>query len=219
MRRNEPIELLTNDVSFRGAFLRTDAPPSARQLVRISLVLPVVNKVVSTHAMVIRTVAVSDPEGKVPGFGVQFWGPMDDPRTWEQFIYDLKHKELAGIPAARVTDKVRRSSERFQLSIEVKLDGKTAVTRDVSLTGMAVRTDLPMPIGTRARLDLAAANGDRLTLDVVVRRKIEEPGFRGLGVEFIDLPLESKVELVAFLEANTPDEDDDTYVSFDESET
>ncbi len=219
VRRNEPVELLTNDVSFRGAFLRSDSPPALRQLVRISLVLPPGGKMVSCHAMVVRVVEPRDPEGRIPGFGVQFWGPMDDARAWEQFINDLKAKERAGVPSARITDKVRRSSQRFQLSIEVELDGKTAVTRDVSLSGMAVRTNVPMPVGTRARLELrAGGSGERLSLEVVVRRKIEEPDFRGLGVEFVDMPIPSKVELLAFLEANSPEDDDVVFVDDDDRE-
>lgn len=206
VRRNETVELLTNDVSFRGAFLRTDSPPAARQLVRVSFVLSP-TKTVSAHAMVVRVVSVGDPGANVPGVGIQFWGPMDDAKAWEQFIYELKAKERAGMPAARATDKVRRASERFRLSLEVNLDGRTFVTRDVSLNGMAVRTDSPMPVGMRARMHVSAPGREPIALDVVVRRQIDEPGFRGLGVEFVDVPPETKAALVDFVRANAPAED------------
>ena len=35
LTRGEGVDLMTTDVSFRGAFLRTDAPPALRQLVRV----------------------------------------------------------------------------------------------------------------------------------------------------------------------------------------
>ena len=36
-RGHEAVALLTEDVSFRGLFLRTDSPPTLRQLVRIEI--------------------------------------------------------------------------------------------------------------------------------------------------------------------------------------
>ncbi len=125
VRRNETVELLTNDVSFRGAFIRTDAPPALRQLVRVSFQLPD-GPIVSGHAMVVHVVApaqVVDSENRVPGMGIQFWGPVDQGRAWEQFIHELKRKERLGILPAKASDKVRRISERFKLSLEVVLDG------------------------------------------------------------------------------------------------
>jgi hypothetical protein len=205
-RRNEVIELLTNDVSFRGAFLRSDAPPLLRQLLRVSFALPS-GKKISAHAMVVRIIAVGNSEGAVPGFGLQFWGALDDAKSWEQFVYDLKVKERAGAASARITDKVRRSSERFRLAIAVALDGKKAVTRDVSLTGIAVRTALPMPIGTQARLSLSAPSAETIALDVVVRRKIEEPDFKGLGLEFVDVSPEARATLLEFVKAHAPGDD------------
>src|SRR5262249_55609122 len=160
-------------------------PPQLRQLVKVELVLPE-KVIVSGHAMVVhitsRPEGVPKGEGPVPGIGLQFWGPIEHAREWEQFIHDLKRRERAGVAAAGATDKVRRSSERFKLAIEVTFDGIRTMTRDVSESGMAIRTDLAIPVGTRASLELRA--GDRLMkFDVVVRRAIDEPGFRGLGVE------------------------------------
>jgi len=204
VRRGEPTELLTNDVSFRGAFLRTDAPPALRQLVKVSLVLPD-GAEVSAHAMVVHVVE-KGPD-RVPGAGLQFWGPVTNPKEWDQFVHELKAKEKAGLPSARATDKVRRSSERFKLQIDVILDGENAKTRDLSYTGLAVATNLAMPLGARARLSLLANGKEPVFVDVVVRRKIDETRFKGLGLEFVDVTDEARQAIVDFVRGNAPKEE------------
>ena len=130
-RRHQMVEFLTNDVSFRGVFIRTDAPLALRQLLKFELVLP--EKVmVSGHAMVVHVAARPDGQGKgegpVPGMGLQFWGPIVHGKEWEKFIHDLKSRERAGIAAAKATDRVRRASERFKLAIRDLRSGKDTAT-------------------------------------------------------------------------------------------
>lgn len=208
LRRNEQIELLTNDVSYRGAFIRTDAPPALRQLLRVTFTLPSNGTVVSAHGMVVRVVTKGEggDASRVPGIGVQFWGPIDQPKAWDEFIYDLKQREKAGLPSARATDKVRRSSERFKLALDVELDGQPLVTRDVSETGMAIRTSSNMPVGMRATLQIRRQR-ESIVVDVVVRRRIDEPGFKGLGVEFVDVPPAARQSIVDIVRSNAPGED------------
>jgi hypothetical protein len=208
VRRKETIELLTNDVSFRGVFIRTDAPPALRQLVKIELVLPT-SVVVSGHAMVVHVAATDGlPKGEcnIPGIGLQFWGPLAHQKEWEQFIHEVRQRERAGAATANATDKVRRASERFKLAIEVTFDGKTSMLRDISENGMAIRTGLAMPVGTHAKLEMRASD-QVLTFNVIVRRTIQEPDFRGLGVELVDLDAEKRAALVGFVRANTPSEE------------
>jgi hypothetical protein len=195
-RRGDDVELITNDVSFRGAFLRTDAPPALRQLVRVAFVMPS-GELVSAHAMVVHVVQPGN--GGVPGVGLQFWGPVQESKAWEKYVYELKVRQRAGISASRATDKVRRSSERFKLQLEVIVDGRRLSTRDLSETGMAIRSDSAMPVGTRAHMQVHANGYPSLALDVIVRRRIEEPSFKGLGVEFVDIKPETKASLMAVL--------------------
>jgi len=197
VRRGDNVELMTNDVSFRGAFLRTDAPPALRQLVRVAFVMPG-GELVSAHAMVVHVVPPGSGDG-IPGVGVQFWGPIQESKAWEKYVYELKIKERAGIASSRATDKVRRSSERFKLALEVIVDGRRLSTRDVSETGMAIRSESAMPVGTRAHMQVHANGHPSLALDVIVRRRIEEAGFKGLGVEFVDVKPETKDALLALL--------------------
>jgi hypothetical protein len=209
VRRSQTIELLTNDVSFRGVFIRTDSPPTLRQLVKFELVLPS-GVVISGHAMVVHIAKRPEDEpkgeGSIPGIGLQFWGPIANARDWEQFIHALRARERAGMAAAKATDKVRRASERFKLALEVTLDGKTSVTGDVSENGMAIRTELKMPIGARAEVELRAGD-ETMKFDVVVRRAIDQKDFRGLGVEFVDLEPAKRSALVAFVRTNAPSEE------------
>jgi hypothetical protein len=212
IRRNQAIEFLTNDVSFRGVFLRTDAPPALRQLVRVELVLPS-GLVVSGHAMVVH-LAAREPNGSaagggqeaIPGVGLQFWGPLLHMKEWEQFIHHLKHRHHAGTATARRTDKIRRASERFKVSLEVVFDGATSMTRDISENGMAIRSDAEMPVGARVSLEMRAGS-DLIAFDVVVRRSIRDPDFVGLGVEFVNLDGEKRDALLAFVRKNTPSEE------------
>lgn len=208
VRRNETIELLTNDVSYRGVFIRTDAPPSLRQLLRVTLVLPNGGAKVSAHGMVVRVVTKAEggDANRVPGVGLQFWGPIDQPKVWDQFIYDLKMREKAGLPNARATDKVRRSSERFKMALDVALGGETMTTRDLSETGMAVLTNSSLPVGTRTTLQIRRGR-ESIVVDVVVRRRIQEPGFTGLGVEYVDVPPTARQSIVDLVRSSAPEED------------
>jgi len=215
-RRGDNVELLTNDVSFRGAFIRTDAPPALRQLVRVAFTLPG-GAQVSAHAMVVHVVPPNDPHEHVPGIGVQFWGPIQEAKAWEQFVYDLKMKEKKGGLSASATDKVRRSSERFKLSLDVVLDGKATKTRDLSESGVAIQSDSPMPVGLRAHMTITAPGYDKVGVDVIVRRRIDEPGFKGLGVEFAEMTAQVKTALMSLLKANSH-EDDAVFVDFGDPE-
>jgi hypothetical protein len=205
VRRGERVELLTNNVSYRGAFIRTDSPPALRQLVKVTFSLPD-GRNVSAHAMVVHVIEPNGSE-RVPGVGVQFWGPIGESKSWEQFIYDLKQREKAGVPSARATDKVRRASERFKLELDVALGGEKAVTRDFSETGMAIRTQHAMPIGARIQANVKTPMGETISIDVIVKRHIEEPGFKGIGVEFADVTTEQKRDLIDIIRAYSHDED------------
>jgi len=204
VRRGETVDLMTNDVSFRGAFLRTDAPPALRQLVRVALVVPT-GEVVSAHAMVVHVVQANG--SNIPGAGVQFWGPLQESKAWEKYVYDLKVKQRAGTPSSRASDKVRRASERFKLQLEVIIDGRRLSTRDLSENGMAIRSESAMPVGTRAHMQVHSNGHPSIALDVIVRRRIEESDFKGLGVEFVDLSPDARSALMSILRPAASEED------------
>ena len=192
-RGGEFVDLLTNSVSFKGAFIRTDAPPQLRQLVKLSFKTPQ-GLTVNVHAMVVYVVEPGDPQ-KIPGVGVQFWGPIDQPKTWERFVQELRVQAKEGTLTASEVDKVRRGSERFRMSLDVMIGDDLGQTRDLSLTGMAVRTDLAFEVGMRVFLTVSTKAGDKLDTYVIIRRQIREPNFTGVGVEFVDVTPEAMATL------------------------
>ncbi len=217
VRRGGNVDLMTNDVSFRGAFLRTDTPPALRQLVRVAFTLPG-GEIVSGHAMVVHVVPPG-PDGVVPGMGVQFWGPVQGAKAWEQYVFKLKMQEKAGLSSSRVTDKVRRTSERFKLSLDVVIDGKRLSTRDVSENGMAIRSESAMPVGVRATLQIHTPDGAApIAVDIIVRRRIDEPDFRGLGVEYTDISNATRNAILSLLRAHAPESDKAIFVEHDDPE-
>jgi hypothetical protein len=217
-RRTEEEELLTNDVSYRGAFVRTDAPASLRALLKVSFELPNGGVKVSGHGMVVRVVTKGEggDAARVPGIGLQFWGPIENQRAWDQFIHELKVRERAGMPAARATDKTRRISERFRMALDVQLGSETSHTRDVSETGMAIRTTSNLPVGTRTTLQIRRHN-ESVVVDVIIRRRIDEPEFKGVGVEYVDVPKSARLSILAMVAEGTPSEEI-VYIDADDPE-
>jgi hypothetical protein len=207
-RGQEVTRLMTDDVSFRGAFLRTDAPAPMRQLVRVAFTLPD-HQVVAGHAMVVHVVppsAVKTGGARVPGMGVQFWGDVKGADHWARFIQKLKAApgRTASIPPPGTHDPIRRSSSRFRIKLEVRLPDRPEMiglaTRDISEDGMCVATDVNYPPGLKARLMLIhPATAEAFPVDVIVRRHVKEADFSGMGVEFMDKSPEAREQLLTFL--------------------
>ncbi len=86
------LSLFTDDVSFRGMFLCTEAPPPVRQLIRIETILPPNNVPFATHGMVVYVIGKDDASGRSPGVGVQFYGMGDERRAWEAFIQFIQRR-------------------------------------------------------------------------------------------------------------------------------
>lgn len=84
-------ETLTDDVSFRGAFLRTDLVMGPRKLVRVSFILPDQQEV-SGHAMVVHVLPESEGSDgalRQSGIGIEFFGEISGRKRWDAFIQEL----------------------------------------------------------------------------------------------------------------------------------
>ncbi len=91
-RGREGVPLLTEDVSFRGVFLRMDAPPALGQLVRLEVTIPE-DPTFRAHAVVHRVTSAGDG---APGVGMQFFGLDGRKRAhWESFV-DRIREDRAG---------------------------------------------------------------------------------------------------------------------------
>ena len=62
------------------------------------------------------------------------------------------------------------------------------------------------PVGTRTTLQIRRHH-ESIVVDVVVRRRIEEKDFTGLGVEYVDVPPTTRQSIVELVRAGAPDED------------
>lgn len=83
-------QLVTADVSYRGMFLCTDTPPALRQLVRLEIHLSA-NETLSLHAMAVHVVPPTDPKGRPPGVGVQFYAvDRASASRWGRYIDQVR---------------------------------------------------------------------------------------------------------------------------------
>ena len=216
IRTREIQSLLTEDVSFRGVFLRMDAPPSLRQLVRLEIVLPE-GATLHVHAMVVYRVAPG--KDQAPGAGMQFYGLEGRERAqWDAFVKRVRDETPISAPYPVVLappdspDAVRRKHERYAVRFEVRVSTVDELvslyTRDISRGGMALDTDLDLELGTEVGLDLVhPQTTEMFELDAIVRRRIRLPGARGLAVEFTEMSEERRESLAAFIGPLLPKEE------------
>lgn len=88
---HETREITTDDVSFRGAFLRTELATGPRKLVRVSFLLPDHHEV-SGHAMVVRVMTAGEASYRAVlegGIGIEFFGEISGRHRWDAFIQEL----------------------------------------------------------------------------------------------------------------------------------
>lgn len=220
LSRKGEVPVLTGDVSFRGAFLRTDNPPQLRQLLRVRFEMPPefgpspADRELSTTGMVAHVVSVGDAAGRAPGAGVEFYGLDGELRDkWERFIHLVEahhadaHEEPAVIMPGGAVDPVQRRHPRFDRQIRVELvpvaaeqpgtNPCVATTEDISRGGMFIRTDLPFSVGAGLLVTLAHS-AVTFPIECIVRRRVF--GTRaGIAVEFMEMSPQTTLSLIDFL--------------------
>ena len=189
------VHLLTEDVSFRGLFLRTDSPPRLRQLVRIEIDLPS-KKQFSAHGMAVHVVEAPGTAGRVPGVGVQFYAvDREASAVWDEFVNSIKDSFATDAKKAEVLappnalDPIRRRFPRYRAPLEVRFrtidDLYTAYARDVSKGGIFVTTERVLPAGTEVLLTIVRPDSEAsFEVEGIVRRQVRTPALSGVGVEF-----------------------------------
>jgi|HubBroStandDraft_1064217.scaffolds.fasta_scaffold00929_6 PilZ domain-containing protein len=81
------LEVVTEDVSFGGLFLRVDAPPAVMQLVEIQMALPPLGRHVRLHGMVVHVLLPGHGAERASGIGIELRGLSGDGRaTWGAFV-------------------------------------------------------------------------------------------------------------------------------------
>lgn len=205
IRNKEILSLMTEDVSFRGVFVKMIAPPALRQLVRMEVPLPD-GPTLQVHAMVVFRVA---PGGDaVAGAGMQFYGLEGRERAqWDHFVQSVRDalpKSARAPEGVAENSDDRRAFERFAVRFEVRVSTVdelvTLYTRDISKGGMAVETDMELEPGTDVGLDLIhPKTAATFELEATVRRKIRQPSAMGLAVEFKEMTPAQREELERFI--------------------
>jgi hypothetical protein len=211
--------LLTENVSYRGLFVRTDTPPPLRQLVKLETQLPPEATPFVTHGMSVFVIQPDDQNGRAPGAGIQFYGMGDERRAWEAFVNHIRQKArvegnaalgTGSSPSLQGPEPVRRRHERIAITLEVRPasveDLMRLWTRDVSAGGMFLSASEPRPeVGARLQLTIwHPTTGGSFALDVIVRRHGDHPGGAGVGVEFLGMTDARRRELFQFITATTP---------------
>jgi hypothetical protein len=99
--------------------------------------------------------------------------------------------------AHRRHERTRHSLQLVYVSDELEIE---ATTRDLSMSGVFVCTQVLDPIGTRCQLAILIDGGPPLKLSAVVRRVVEHDAIGGMGVEFDKVGASERVWLEKTIE-------------------
>lgn len=211
LRRQGPAPVLTGDVGFRGALLRTDAPPPLRQLLLLRFALPPGEERIELHAMAVWNVPPGSGS-RSPGVGVQFYAvPPETQKRWNEFIRwvvrthpEARASTVSMTPDA--VDPVRRLHERVEASLAVRARGPAGVrvltTRFVSRGGMFLWMSPPGEVGTRLELEiLHPSSGAAVQVHGIVRSALDHAGRPGVGVELVGVGERTRDEIMSFVAA------------------
>jgi hypothetical protein len=208
--RSGDVLALTDDISFRGAFLRLDRLPPKMQLLQMRFALPPSDAPLVLHGMGVHLVQPGAGDGRPPGVGVEFYGLDGEPRrTWETFVRYIRdtfpeseREPVVRAPAGAVA-VVNRRHARHAAELRVEIEPRDAllsfVTENISRGGMFIRTDLALGEGTTVRVHLVHPETQvTFGLECVVRRRVFGTD-AGLGVEFANMTDRTRADLARFV--------------------
>jgi uncharacterized protein (TIGR02266 family) len=105
--------------------------------------------------------------------------------------------------------KERRQHPRLSIAVEVDFGSEhnfySAQTRDISIGGLFIETDIALPIGTKVGVDLKFLQ-KKLHVEAEVTWALLGEGDEsaGVGVRFVDLPPSAKKSIEAFMVLREP---------------
>lgn len=184
----------TEDVSFGGLFLRTAAPSSLRQLVRIRTTLPFSHGPFQSSAVVTRRIEPGDASGQVAGMGLAFFGLGGAEREqWDRFVVEAATRcsTLAETPFQALRSDVSTASVEAQadapvldVSVGSLEDLFVLHSRDASRAGIFLATDPDFSPGQKVTLHVTHAKSQsELWIPCLVKRVVRTRS-RGIAVEF-----------------------------------
>ncbi len=214
--------LFTEDVSFRGVFVRTDTPPPLRALVELRLLIPPGHVAFTTHGMAVHVVVPDNGMGRTPGVGVELYGLDREAREeWEEFVRQVSvscppsEDQAPLVSAAPPKEPIRRRSKRhtavLRVQVETMRDLYELYTGDVSNGGMFIATEVELAPRTQVVVHVPHPESDEVfLLDAVVRHRQNTPGLSGVGVEFAPMDRARRHQFLDFVRGGIHvDEDED----------
>ena len=185
---SKTIDAFTEDVSYRGLFVRTDEAIALRQLLGVEARLPPDDYAFSSHGMAVFCMPVGNPSGRAPGMGVQFYAMGPERSRWEEYIRSVRDQQALEQAAEQLAEPIRRKHPRvdvrFRVTPSSPSDLLAMYTQNVSKGGMFLETDQEVGEGTALQLDIVHPQSQEVfTLPAVVRHQIST----GIGVEFHEI--------------------------------
>ncbi len=202
-------ELVTEDVSHGGLFLRTELELGLRQLVRVSMLLPPhADHFEAAGKIVHQLPHVQGDRGG--GIGIQFYGLGSDARArWATFIASVREfpeaneRSASLASAAPVTPLfVRGKSCAFWLKIHVATltDLITLFRRDITRKRMFVLTERPCFVGDLVGLWVVHPHTDDVfELAGRVARCVRDHGVGGIDLALLDIDHERMLRFEEFV--------------------
>jgi type IV pilus assembly protein PilZ len=224
---NRVRSMLTEEVSYRGCFLRTDTPPRLRQLVQLKLVLPPGDRAIQVHGIVVHFVEPLNPADRTPGIGIQFYALDQETRgAWEEFIRYVEKRFSLAVDQSPLTlpdgssEPIRRRYARYTAVLRVSVQTVDELfdlfARDVSKGGMFIETSTELAVGQPVIINVHhPERDDTLLLDAVVRRVQRRPT-PGVGVEFVRMDKERREEFMEFVRGGIVVDDEPRIVDPDD---
>lgn len=198
-------ELFTEDVSYRGIFVRTDTPRQARSLVLMDIRGPN-GEELELAGMVVHIIR---PGGqRIPGMGIQFYGLSKEHRQQWQSLVDyvagrLTPRSVRG-EAIGENEHVRRRFPRYAAVLRVRVGSMVELTslytRNVSKGGMFIETTESFAMDETLEIEIVHPQSEQsFSVAATVRRVVKERGREGVGVEFVGLSDEDREAFWEFL--------------------
>jgi len=188
------------DVSFNGLFLPTPQDIALRQLVQVQADLPWDEFHLVAMAMVVHVARSESTKPESEGIGLQFFAlGKEEGAAWHTFVDRVRQvvaeaDEEGWVASLRLPKKAheKRAFSRFAAVLEVRTDSLgelvTLYTRDVSKGGMFLLTELELDVGDLLQLEIVHPDtGRKFPVRSIVRRRVDQPEMRGVGVQFVEL--------------------------------
>lgn len=223
------VQLLTDDVSLAGIFVRTDSPRKLRQLVQVKVPIVDSGEEIKLLAMVAHSVSTHEAEttDRIAGMGLNLYGVRPAVLAkWTAFVekctadYDALADEGAGAMVQRVLAADAGRATRPSVGIRVgSVSTLYELMRpDLGGEGRFVPTSETLAPGTEVAVVVShPEDGSEFTLTARVVRRATRGSETGVAIVFDPLDAATRTAYTTYIESAIPLlEDDDIIVEADD---